>query len=403
MKHYDHVAITGADELAETALGSAGQMAIEFRRYDEARKHFEAALVKNPVGDARHAALWGLGWVAFRTGDFVQARRFFESLRMEAPYGPLAPRAWYWSARALVEQRDEAAAKELMSELVSTFPVDYYAYRAADWLGRPAYSDASYPAQPESEHPRVVSVDSFFSNGMPVRARRALKSVLASANSLGPHELLRLESVANELGDGRIAKRLRFERQRRYPLGSDARRALRGLYPRRFVRTLNKHAKRERVAASLLVAVARQESGFNPRAVSAVGAVGLLQLMPATGSSLLDEEDARLSSTETLMDPEVNSRLGARYLGRMLRAFRGREEYALAAYNAGPGAVTRWRQSRGDLPEDIFVEEIPYRETRDYVRRVLAASRVYGYATSDAPVDTLPASYGDALASHFVP
>ena len=63
----------------------------------------------------------------------------------------------------------------------------------------------------------------------------------------------------------------------------------------------------------------------------------------------------------------------------MLRAFRGRVEYALAAYNAGPGAVTRWRQTHGDLPADIFVEEIPYEETRDYVRRILSGVRTFRY------------------------
>ncbi|MEL6544038.1 MAG: transglycosylase SLT domain-containing protein, partial [Myxococcota bacterium] len=99
-----------------------------------------------------------------------------------------------------------------------------------------------------------------------------------------------------------------------------------------------------------------------------------------------------------LMNPRTNARLGARYLGRMLRAFRGREEYALAAYNAGPGAVTRWREARGDLPDDIFVEEIPYRESRHYVRSVLAALRAFEFATSEAPLDSLPRGYDEMLA-----
>jgi soluble lytic murein transglycosylase len=140
---------------------------------------------------------------------------------------------------------------------------------------------------------------------------------------------------------------------------------------------LARQAREERIDPFLAPALVLQESGFRARAVSPVGALGLMQLMPSTARLLLREESRRAAATtEVILDPATNVRLGVRYLARMLRAFDRRVEYALAAYNAGPGTVTRWRQARGDLPVDIFVEEIPYRETQQYTRRVLAARQM---------------------------
>ncbi|MEM6733334.1 MAG: transglycosylase SLT domain-containing protein [Myxococcota bacterium] len=401
MQRFDRVAKSGDDDLSDRALSAAGQMAVQHRKYEEAQAHFEAALVRNPVGPARHRALWGLGWVAFRTGDFLSAIQFFQTLELEAPYDPLTPRARYWRARSHDERRELEVAQALMVHLVEEFPVDYYAYRAAEWLGSKHLRDATYPRNPASDHPRVTAASSLYRAGMPVRATRALRRALGVADALGPHELLRLEAMAYELQADRIAKRLRLAREHRFPLGEQARESIRKFYPAASVNLLRRAAKKSRVDAGLLVAVARRESGFNARAVSNVGAVGLLQLMPRTAGSLLKEEGGKLASPQMLMDPKLNARLGSRYLGRMLRAFRGREEYALAAYNAGPGAVTRWRATRGDLPDDIFAEEIPYRETRRYVRRVLSAMRAFELATSEVPVEELPTSYDEMLAVSY--
>jgi hypothetical protein len=113
----------------------------------------------------------------------------------------------------------------------------------------------------------------------------------------------------------------------------------------------------------------RAESSFRPRVTSPAGALGLMQLMATTAQGLWREEKhRRAASLAELLDPPVNVRLGMRYLARLLRSFDRREAYAVATYNAGPSAVLRWREAQGDLPEDIFVEEIPFAETRAYVK-----------------------------------
>lgn len=212
------------------------------------------------------------------------------------------------------------------------------------------------------------------------RARKSLLRLRRDARTLGPDNLEILERASVELGMPQTAATFAKARQSRFPSDASAVDRLSAQFPKPYVALLAKRAKKERLDVEIPVAVVYQESRFNPRAVSPVGALGLMQLMPATARSLFKEEKRRKSpTTADILDPANNTRLGVRYLARMLRAFDRRTEYALAAYNAGPGAVTRWRQARGDLPVEIFVEEIPYRETRQYVRKVLAGLQTFRF------------------------
>jgi hypothetical protein len=129
---------------------------------------------------------------------------------------------------------------------------------------------------------------------------------------------------------------------------------------------ITRHADSQQLDPKLVRAMIQVESGYNPSAVSRKGAVGLMQLMPTTASSL---------AVSNPYDPDENVRGGTAYLRRMIDRFEGRLELAVAAYNAGPGAVER----HGGIP--------PYRETRDYVRRVLALYR--GVDRPDLPLRPL--------------
>ncbi len=387
-RYFAKVASQGSDRFHQQALALWGQMAIEYRRYDEARRLFEAQLVDNPIGEARHAALWGLGWVSFRTGDFRAARRFFVALLSESPFGPLAPRALYWGARAIDElgQQDDAARE--MALLERRFPSDYYAYRALSWRGRaPA---AAITDDPEATGPRTKHLRDLVAAQMHSKALREAQSLRPDLEHLSANDLLLVQSVATNAGDERLVQASRRVRARRFPIDDDGTAYLRAQFPNKWVALLSDAAKTQHLDVDLAAGVALTESRFNPRAVSPVGALGLMQLMPTTARDLLREEN-RTAVHADIFDPNVNTRLGVRYLGRLLRAFSKRPEYALAAYNAGPGAVTRWRESRGDLPVDIFAEEIPYAETRDYVQRVLAGLMAFRMSR-DAALPHLAAS-----------
>ena len=133
----------------------------------------------------------------------------------------------------------------------------------------------------------------------------------------------------------------------------------------------------EGVPPELVFAIMREESGFRPRALSPVGARGLLQLMPDTGARLAQELGMEPPAVDAFYEPSLNVRLGARLLGGLLRDFEGRLPAAIGGYNAGAAVVRRWLASRPGLADDEWVEAIPYDETRAYVRRVLRSLHAY--------------------------
>ena len=121
----------------------------------------------------------------------------------------------------------------------------------------------------------------------------------------------------------------------------------------------------------------RQESVFNPDALSSAGARGLMQIMPATAEELVAQLRLPALTLEQLHDPTVSITLGTQYLASLLQRYHGNMVLALAAYNAGPGRVSRWREQWPDLPMDEFIEIIPIEETRFYVKYVLRNLMLY--------------------------
>lgn len=160
------------------------------------------------------------------------------------------------------------------------------------------------------------------------------------------------------------------------------------VYPRPYASIVDSVEEREGLPRGLVHAVMRVESAFDPEAISRARAMGLLQLLPKTARSVADEhglpfEDGSLTS------PPVNIDLGARYLAKMRKTFRGSTLLAAAAYNAGPHAASRWLERSEGLDLDLFVARIPYRETRNYVQRVI--SNLARYAYLDGGEDAVPA------------
>jgi soluble lytic murein transglycosylase len=189
-----------------------------------------------------------------------------------------------------------------------------------------------------------------------------------------------LADLLDRAGDHRAAHQLLRTRARaalpRAPRAEDLR-AWRIAYPPAFREVVKRYAPSSGLPVDLLQALMREESALDPRALSPAGAIGLTQLMLPTARHLAAEAGLPRPSRADLMTAEVNVRLGARYLGQLVRRFDGALVLALAAYNAGPTPVRRWLEERGDEDLDVFVEEIPYDETRAYVKRVLRSYAAY--------------------------
>ncbi|HGY5239120.1 TPA: transglycosylase SLT domain-containing protein [Aeromonas salmonicida subsp. pectinolytica] len=148
-------------------------------------------------------------------------------------------------------------------------------------------------------------------------------------------------------------------------------------FPKPYKQTFSQMARERSVDMSLLYAVSRQESALYPRAESPVGARGLMQLMPGTAKETASKLGVPYRNPEQLFEPTLNVRLGSAYLKRLLDVYDGNRILATAAYNAGPGRVKRWREQSRNRPMDVWVESIPYKETRNYVQNVLSFDLIY--------------------------
>lgn len=148
-------------------------------------------------------------------------------------------------------------------------------------------------------------------------------------------------------------------------------------FPHPHAKLFRNHARKNGLDLSFPVAIARQESAFLPTARSRVGARGLMQLMPKTAKETARKHKVPYRRLSQLNSPKTNITLGSAYLGDMLKRFNGNPAFAAAAYNAGPHRVKRWLKDRGELPLDIWIETIPFKETRKYVKNVLAFRVIY--------------------------
>ncbi len=297
-------------------------------------------------------------------------------------------RATYWAARSLEALGRETAARSLYASLVSTAVPDLYARWAGGRIGIPV--SAALPAEapaPPARHPLRPDAPSLPSRELLAVGLSSLAEDAAEAER--SQDPLFLAACAAERFEFRRAVTIL---KARWPeLGTPDEGALplavrRAFYPFRQEALIVREATVNGLPPALVYGVIRQESLFQTSARSGVGATGLMQVMPGTGRYLLRQEKRR--GRPDLRDPEVNVRLGARYLAMMLREFDGNRIAALAAYNAGPGRPKRWRAQAPGLAEDEFLEAMPLFEPRDYVRRVLFFEAAYA-ALHGVPLEPL--------------
>jgi len=149
-------------------------------------------------------------------------------------------------------------------------------------------------------------------------------------------------------------------------------------FPSPYTPTFAKESKATTIPIGFLYGIARQESAFGPTARSPVGALGLMQLMPATAAATARTIGEPIPATSALFEPDVNVHIASRHLVELLERYDGNRVLAAAAYNAGANRVDRWLRDRPARPADIWIESIPFAETRDYVQNVMAFSYIYG-------------------------
>jgi soluble lytic murein transglycosylase len=333
-----------------------------------------------------------VGWIlrdALRAQDWQRLATWLPHLPDEAKN---SERWRYWQARTLEQlhaagvDHNEALeeAERLYYELAQTR--SFYGFLSADKLGL-AYELVDRPVQVSEENlvelyndASVLRAYELYMTGDEVAARSEWQFATAS---MTPEQII----ISGRLADSWGWYRNGIQSMIRAGYWDDL--TLR--FPLAYNDIFANVARDQEVSKHLLLAIARQESAFMHDVRSSAGALGLMQLMPATGRETARTLGMQVNDQD-LLHPETNIRIGTRYLTQLLADFNGNRALAAAAYNAGPNRVRQWlrRTSATPLPLDIWIETIPFTETRNYVQNVLAFSVIYGYRM-DQPIAFLTA------------
>ncbi|MBI2160048.1 MAG: transglycosylase SLT domain-containing protein [Candidatus Rokubacteria bacterium] len=368
---FDLVAVAGAEAEASEALYHYARLLDEVDRGAAAAEVYRAVAARYPSREVAGASLWRLGWLAWAKDDAREAGQSWT--RVGEPGADRAYRlpALYWAGRARERQGDRAAAEGLFARVLAEAPRTYYgvlaAARAPAATNAGAKAGVALPAEPS----RAVAADPGFARVELLRRIGLVEDALQELEELSQRAVgdpVRLYGLSSAyVKEARYHLALRIFRRSLAQLAATGDPALprafwEMFYPFGWRAEVTDAAARAGLDPYLVAAVVREESSYYPRAVSRAGARGLMQLLPQTAKLLAPAGD--------LDDPALNLQLGARFLAALLREFSD-PRLALAAYNAGPARLRQWWSARRTDDVEAFIEQIPYDETRHYVKRVV--------------------------------
>lgn len=306
-----------------------------------------------------------------------------------------AGRERYFRARVLLETGEKERGLDELARIVRELPLSYYMLHAYarlveldpfrakrardDGLAASAQQPFAFERRPEFELPAFQRAMELLRQEEVVLAKREFDTLKFDANSASPAVFWGMALLYARAGAANqshaIARGLLTDWLRRWPVG-DWTKAWQIAFPRPHRGVVERETKRSGVPESLVYAVMREESAFDPAAVSPADAYGLMQLIVPTAKSVAGGLNLPFDS-ESLKRPHVNVALGCRFLQKLLGRFEQNPWLVIPAYNAGPGRPERWLRERPHLDFDLWVETIPFLETRRYTKRVLASQAAY--------------------------
>ena len=380
----------------EQALLSAGNIYLLRKDYDHAIDTFREMQSRFPNGTRASYAHWKAAWLSLRQGRNTEAKEGFEQQIALYPNSAEVPAALYWRGRLAEEDGDSAKARAYYQRLSERYRNFYYGELARQQLKTLKKDDG--PPAPYALLDRIPPIDStgkltpdpvptdnlrvqkaqFLANGalLDFAARELQAASIEEKANWGPSETARMYEEAGRYDMAIEILKHAVPNYFAVDLPSLPRAYWEALFPKAYWIDLKKWSVASGLDPYLVASLIRQESEFNPNAVSRANAVGLMQLLPKVGKGVAKQEKLKHYNSQQLFVPPVNLQLGTRYFREMVDKF-GSLEYALAAYNAGSDRVGDWlgQGKYRDAPE--FVESIPFTETREYVQAILRNANVY--------------------------
>ena len=386
----------------ERAWFSLANSRLVKRELDEANRFYRKMADRFSSGRRVTRAHWRVAWYHYRQRDYRRALALFTEHLQRFPRSPHRPAALYWTARIREDSGDPAQARSIFQAITELFSNHYYAHRSRERLAgnRPTEADRAAlepalsaildrfkrrtAARFSSKAAQVPDLPGRLS--VRVRTLGLIRMFEAAAGEFlrtSPNTRGTRLQAAMLLHRGGHYRASTSHLQQLFPgfvyrsLATLPREIWRMLLPIEYAPFFAREARRHGLDPYLLVALVRQESAFDPRAVSSAQARGLMQLIPPTAKRVARQLQLNRFSIDQLFLPRLNIRLGSQYLADRLAQFEGNVDRAVASYNAGPDPVNLWLRE-GDYREAAeFVENIPFTETRNYVKILHRNYRLY--------------------------
>ncbi len=316
----------------------------------------------------KEKALWNIGWTYFLSGEYKKASEIFSDL-----YENYKDRKYlYWHIRSLEENGDYI--EKVSSTFLKEKGLDFYSImlyvknktliNGSDFSNAHPFSKDITPVNFTQITPKNVErVEALLDLGFRKEAISELFYISKKTNSI--EDLYYICSKFKELGEYKnlvsLSSKVPFvEGMHQF------------LYPFAYKEIVEQIAKKYEIDPLLVLSIIREESRFDPYAKSVAGALGLMQLMPATAQQFDQNLKLGINNSKDILDIENNLQIGIYYLNRLIKDF-GSYTYAIAAYNAGEDNVKKWLKNGRYRSIDEFIEDIPYDETRNYVKKVITA------------------------------
>jgi soluble lytic murein transglycosylase len=373
------------------ALLSAGNMYLLRHDYETATPFYAEVYERQKNGKASAYSHWKTAWLTYRMGKKDDAKRLFEEQLSMYPSSAEVPNAIYWRGRMAENEGDKGLARAYYQKLAENYRYFYYANLARERLGKVGDEMVDPPVLDSLPRPQAPPRD-WEAPADNIRAQKAqllanaalydfaVAEMQAASPGSPPWEAKSVAEIYNEQGSYIRS----IETLKRTVPGYFAaeipqipRPVWEGLFPRPFWEELKRDAAANRLDPHLVASLIRQESEFNPAAISRANAMGLMQLLPSVGKGMAKEMKIKHFSPDELLVADTNLRLGTRYFKHIVDHYDGQVEYALAAYNAGEDRVNDWRKNGNFADVEEFVESIPFTETREYVQAIMRNAVIY--------------------------
>jgi soluble lytic murein transglycosylase len=377
----------------EEALYSGGNMYLLKHDPEQATFHYAKLVEMFPTSTYAPSAHWRAAWMNYRLRNYAEAARLFDEQIQRYAGGIEVPGAIYWRGRIYEdEEHNLSQAANYYHVLASTFVNYYYADLARKRLSVLGAQPATpYTAALNAVHqPAPPDLTDELPENEPHLIKARLLANAALNEYIGPE--IQASPTSSEWGAlaqaqiynsyGETARSLQSMKHSGIPFFTLALNQAPPIYwqlllPRPYWQDLSSHSARNGLDPYLVASLIRQESEFNPGAVSRANACGLMQVLPSVGKSLARRQGIKGFKPSELLNPSINVQLGTVYLRQTIERFGGQLEYALAAYNAGDVPVRQWISENNYKDIAEFVESIPYTETREYVQAILRNRQVY--------------------------